>query len=55
MIGNSLLNFGLYGPDGKQAGFARVIGDGATFAYIADVFIDPALKGRGSARRCSRR
>ena len=55
MIGNSLLNFGLYGPDGKQVGFARVVGDGATFAYIADVFIDPALKGRGSARRCSRR
>src|SRR5688572_21103852 len=47
MIGNSLLNFGLYGPDGKQVGFARVVGDGATFAYIADVFIDPGLKGCG--------
>jgi GNAT superfamily N-acetyltransferase len=47
MIGNSLLNFGLYGPGGRQVGFARVVGDGVTFAYIADVFIDPSVRGQG--------
>lgn len=47
MIANSLLNFGVFGRDGKQVGFARVAGDGETFAYIADVFIVTALKGRG--------
>jgi GNAT superfamily N-acetyltransferase len=47
MIGNSLLNFGVFGPGGEQVGFARVIGDGETFAYVADVFVTTALKGRG--------
>jgi GNAT superfamily N-acetyltransferase len=32
------LCFGLYG-DGKQIGFARVVTDEATFAYLADVFV----------------
>jgi inosine/xanthosine triphosphatase len=36
-IHNSL-PFGIY-QNGKQAGFARVISDFATFAYLADVFI----------------
>jgi GNAT superfamily N-acetyltransferase len=33
----------------RQVGFARVITDRATFAYLADVFIDPASRGRGLA------
>jgi GNAT superfamily N-acetyltransferase len=28
-------------------GFARVISDRATFAYVADVFVDPACRGNG--------
>ena len=32
------LCFGIYHED-KQAGFARVVTDNATFAYICDVFI----------------
>ncbi len=32
------LNFGVY-KEGKQVGFARVITDYATYAYISDVFI----------------
>jgi hypothetical protein len=31
------LCFGLYAPDGSQAGFARVVTDRATFAWIGDV------------------
>ena len=45
-IANSL-PFGLYDADGKQAGFARVISDCATFAYIADVFVDASHRGKG--------
>ena len=41
------LCFGLYAPDGAQAGFARVVTDGATFAWIADVFVLEPHRGRG--------
>jgi GNAT superfamily N-acetyltransferase len=43
------LAFGLY--DGAaQVGFARVITDRATFAYLADVFVLESHRGRGLAR-----
>jgi GNAT superfamily N-acetyltransferase len=35
----------------RQVGFARVITDRATFAYLADVYILEAYRGRGLARR----
>ena len=41
------LCFGLYAPEGEPAGFARVVSDRATFAYLADVFVDPGHRGRG--------
>jgi GNAT superfamily N-acetyltransferase len=44
-IENSLC-FGVYG-DGKQVGFARVISDYATFAYIGDVFVVETYRGHG--------
>jgi GNAT superfamily N-acetyltransferase len=37
---------GLYHA-GAQVGFARVVSDGAVLAYLADVFVDPAHRGRG--------
>ncbi|MDQ5859247.1 MAG: GNAT family N-acetyltransferase [Acidobacteriota bacterium] len=40
--------FGLY-DDGRQVGFARVITDGATFAYLADVFVLESHRRRGLA------
>jgi GNAT superfamily N-acetyltransferase len=45
-IDNSL-PFGLYGPDGDQAGFARVVTDGVTFGWLADVFVVESHRGRG--------
>ena len=33
----------------RQVGFARVITDRATFAYVADVFVDEGARGRGLA------
>lgn len=40
------LSFGLFEHD-RQIGFARAITDGATFAYLADVFVLEAQRGRG--------
>jgi GNAT superfamily N-acetyltransferase len=42
--------FGLYAPDGSQAGFARVVTDHATFAWLADVFVLEPHRGKGLAR-----
>jgi GNAT superfamily N-acetyltransferase len=44
-IENSLA-FGIY-QRGAQVGFARVISDLATYAYLADVFIVEEHRGRG--------
>ena len=44
-IENSLC-FGVY-TEGKQIGFARVISDYATYAYIGDVFVLESFRGRG--------
>ena len=44
-IQNSLC-FGVF-CDGKQIGFARVISDYATFAYIGDVFVLESYRGHG--------
>src|SRR5579872_1477588 len=44
-IENSLC-FGLY-AQGEQIGFARVISDYATYAYIGDVFVLESFRGRG--------
>jgi len=46
-VKNSLC-FGLYdASDGKQVGFTRVVTDSSTFAWICDVIVDPAYRGRG--------
>ena len=47
-IENSIC-FGVY-HGRQQVGFARIISDCATFAYLADVFILPAYRGRGLSR-----
>jgi GNAT superfamily N-acetyltransferase len=44
------LNFGLYAPDGSTAGFARVVSDRATVAYLGDVFILEPHRGRGLSK-----
>ncbi|PXX46257.1 GNAT family N-acetyltransferase [Aquitalea magnusonii] len=43
------LCFGVY-VAGKQVGFARMITDQATFAYLADVFVLPDWRGRGISK-----
>ena len=49
-IANSL-NFGIYHVKEGQIGFARVVSDRATFAYLADVFVLEAHRGKGLSKR----
>jgi GNAT superfamily N-acetyltransferase len=44
-VENSMI-FGVYNGE-EQVGFARVVTDRATFAYLADVFVLEAHRGRG--------
>ena len=48
-IANSLA-FGILLAD-EQVGFARVVTDKATFAYLADVYVVEAHRGRGLSKR----
>jgi GNAT superfamily N-acetyltransferase len=42
------LNFGVYDAvTGVQAAYARVVTDRATFAWLCDVYVDPATRGKG--------
>ncbi|MFF6914455.1 GNAT family N-acetyltransferase [Streptomyces sp. NPDC012466] len=42
------LNFGLYNSaSGAQLGYARVVTDRATFAWLCDVYIAPEARGKG--------
>jgi GNAT superfamily N-acetyltransferase len=42
------LNFGVYDrTSGVQVGYARVVTDGATFAWLCDVYVAPAARGHG--------
>jgi GNAT superfamily N-acetyltransferase len=47
-IENSLC-FGIYDNE-VQVGFARVVSDYATFAYVADVFVLESHRGRGLSK-----
>lgn len=48
-IENSLC-FGIY-KDTKQIGFARWITDRATFAYLADVYVEEVYRGQGLSKK----
>jgi GNAT superfamily N-acetyltransferase len=49
-LANSLC-FGLYDDAGAQVGLARVVTDRATFAYLCDVYVLEAHRGRGLGKR----
>jgi predicted GNAT family N-acyltransferase len=46
---NNSLNFGVFYKD-RQIGYARVITDYATIAYLGDVFIIPEFRGQGLSK-----
>ena len=42
------LSYGVYRPgDGEQVAVARAVTDGATFAWLCDVYVDPDARGTG--------
>ncbi|RPE45259.1 acetyltransferase (GNAT) family protein [Streptomyces sp. Ag109_O5-1] len=42
------LNFGVYDTvTGEQVSYARVVTDHALFAWLADVYVDPSVRGKG--------
>ena len=49
-LANSLC-FGAYALDGRLAGFARVVTDRATFAWLCDVFVLPEFRGQGLSKQ----
>jgi GNAT superfamily N-acetyltransferase len=49
-IENSIC-FGVYAASGQQIGFARVVSDRATFAWLADVYIESEHRGHGLGKR----
>jgi GNAT superfamily N-acetyltransferase len=44
------LCFGIYESSGAQIGFARVVSDFATVAYLGDVFVLESYRGRGLSK-----
>ncbi len=44
------LCFGVYDAEGVQVGFARVVTDFATVAYLGDVFVLESHRGRGLSK-----
>jgi GNAT superfamily N-acetyltransferase len=42
--------FGAFTSSGEQAGFARIVSDQATYAYLCDVFVFPAFRGWGISK-----
>ncbi len=52
-VKNSLC-FGVYTTAGAQVGLARVVSDYATFAWLADVYVLDAHRGRGLAKALMR-
>ena len=47
---NNSLCFGVFTNAGKQVGFARMVTDSATFAYLADVFVLEDHRGQGLSK-----
>lgn len=47
---NSALVLGAFAENGAQIGFMRVVSDKTRFAYLCDVIVDEAWRGRGVAR-----
>ncbi|MEU1404334.1 GNAT family N-acetyltransferase [Streptomyces sp. NPDC005728] len=44
----SSINFGVYATaSGEQVAYARVVTDRALFAWLADVYVDPSVRGKG--------
>lgn len=43
-------NYAIRDADDRQVGYARVVTDGVTFAWLCDVFVDEGARGHGIGR-----
>jgi len=43
--------YGLYGDEGRQLAFARLVTDRTTFAWLSDVFVHRDARGKGLGKR----
>ncbi|UNK69287.1 GNAT family N-acetyltransferase [Microbacterium sp. H1-D42] len=43
-------NYAILDAAGTQVAYARVVTDGVTFAWLCDVFVDPAVRGSGAGK-----
>jgi GNAT superfamily N-acetyltransferase len=44
-------SFAVVGPDGDTRAYCRLVTDGATFAWLADVVVLPPFRGRGLGKQ----
>jgi GNAT superfamily N-acetyltransferase len=51
---DSSLNFGVFNSAGRLCGYARVVTDHATFAWLCDVYVDRLFRGQGLGRLLAR-
>lgn len=51
---DSSLNFGVFNSAGQLCGYARVVTDHATFAWLCDVYVDRLFRGRGLGQLLAR-
>ncbi|MGH8792028.1 MAG: GNAT family N-acetyltransferase [Stackebrandtia sp.] len=42
--------YGVYAPEGGQVGFARLVTDRTTFAWLSDVYVDRSVRGMGLSK-----
>lgn len=49
----SSLNFGAFQSEGKLVGYARVVTDHVTFAWLCDVYVDRTVRSQGVGRLLS--
>lgn len=47
--------YGAYDVSGAQVGFARIVTDNATFAWLCDVYVDRRVRGEGISKRLVQR
>lgn len=45
------LCFGLYTDAGVQIGYARIVTDGATFAWLCDLYVEKQYQGKGFGKQ----
>ena len=53
-LANSVVAMAVEESSGRIVGVSRVVTDGATFAWLCDVFVEPEHRGRGLAERMIR-